>query len=86
MSHIVGLRTDLVQLDGVELGALVAQQLLRLATVGAVRLGEDRDRVLVDDGLDLGLCSGHGGWAGGAAEEAADEGGNGGGCAGRGCG
>lgn len=55
------IRTNLVELDGVELCAAVAQKLLGLAAVWAVRLGEDGDGVLVDDGLDLGLCGGHGG-------------------------
>lgn len=74
------IHTNLVQLNGVELGTLVAQQLLCLAAVGAVRFREDGDGVLVDDGLNLGLCGGHCGWTGGAAEEAADEEGNGCGC------
>lgn len=73
--------TDLVQLNGVELCAAVAQQLLGLATVWAVRLGEDGDGVLVDDGLDLGLCGGHCGGRGGAREEVTQEG-NFGGCSG----
>ncbi|KAL6166605.1 hypothetical protein ACJQWK_07947 [Exserohilum turcicum] len=67
-------RTDLVELDGVELCAALAQQLLGLAAVWAVRLGEDGDGVLVDDGLDLCLGSGHCGGRGGAREEVAQEG------------
>jgi hypothetical protein len=74
------LRTDLVQLDSVELCAAVAQQLLGLAAVWAVRLGEDGDGVLVDDGLDLGLCGGHCGGRGGAREEVTQEGNLGGSC------
>lgn len=63
----------LVQLDGVELCARVGQKLLRGAAVGAVRLREDGDGVLVDDGLDFGLGGGHGCWAGGAGEEVPQE-------------
>jgi hypothetical protein len=72
------LRTDLVQLNRIELGTALAQKLLCLAAVGAVALAEDGDGVLVNDGLDLGLCGGHGGGRGGAREVAAQEG-NGGG-------
>lgn len=64
-------RTDLVQLNGEELCAVVAEQLLGGAAVGAVGFAEYRDGVLVDDGLDLGLGGRHGGWAGGAREEGA---------------
>lgn len=65
---------DLIQFDGIELGALLAQQLLGGAAIRAVGLGEDSNGVLVDDGLDFGLGGGHGGWAGGASEEMAEEG------------
>jgi len=67
-------RTNLVQLDGEEFRTAVTEQLLCLAAVGTVGLGEDGDGVLVDDGLDFGLCGGHGGGAGGAVEEAGEEG------------
>ena len=70
-------RTNLIQLNSIELGASVREHFLRLVAVGAVALGEDGDGVLVDDGLDLGLGGGHGGGRGGAAEEAAEDGGNG---------
>jgi hypothetical protein len=72
------LRTNLIQLDSIKLCAALAQQLLGLAAVWAVALAEDGDGVLVNDGLDLGLCGGHGGGRGGAREVAAQEG-NGGG-------
>jgi len=65
---------NLVQLDGEEFRTAVTEQLLCLAAVGTVGLGEDGDGVLVDDGLDFGLCGGHGGGAGGAVEEAGEEG------------
>lgn len=74
---MLSVRTDLVQLNGIELRTTVAEQLLCLTAVGAVRLGEYGDGVLIDDGLHLGLCRRHCGRAGGAAEEAADEVGNG---------
>jgi hypothetical protein len=67
------LLTNLVELDSEELCALVAQQLLCLAAVGAVALGEDGDGILVDDGLDLCLCGGHCGGTGSAREVAAQE-------------
>lgn len=66
--------TNLIQLDGIELCAARAQQLLRLAAVRAVALAEDGDGVLVDDGLDLCFCGGHGGGAVGPREEAREEG------------
>jgi hypothetical protein len=66
--------TNLIQLNSIELGALLAQQLLGRTAVGAVALAEDGDWVLVDDGLDLCLGGGHGGWRVGAREEAANEG------------
>ena len=79
----VYVRTNLVQLNRVELGARFGQQLLGRLAVGAVGFGEDGDGVLVDDGLDLCLCGGHGCGAVGAAEEAREEG-YGCGCEGRG--
>lgn len=67
-------RTDLVELNGVEFGALLGQKCLGLLAVRAVGFGEDGDRVLVDDGLHLGLGGGHCGGAGGAVEKAREEG------------
>lgn len=64
---------DLVELDGIELGAGLGEELLRGAAVRAVRLAEDGDGVLVDDALDFGLGCGHGGWRGGAREEVTQE-------------
>jgi hypothetical protein len=64
--------TNLVQLNGVKLRARFGQQLLRGIAVWAVALGEDGDRVLVDDGLDFGLGGGHVGGRG-AREERAQE-------------
>jgi hypothetical protein len=72
------LRTNLIQLNSIKLCTALAQQLLCLATVRAVALAEDGNGVLVNNGLDLGLCGGHGGGRGGAREVAAQEG-NGGG-------
>lgn len=71
---LLSVRTNLVQLDREELGSAVAQQLLGGLAVWAVALAEDGDGVLVDDGLHLGLCGGHGGGAVGATEEAREEG------------
>jgi len=65
---------NLIQFDGIELGALLAQQLFGCAAEGTVGLGEDSDGVLVNDGLDFGFGGGHCGWAGGASEEVAEEG------------
>lgn len=55
-----GKRTDLVEFKKLELSAQVLQDLLAGVAVGAVRLGEDDDAVLVDEGLSLGLSFGHG--------------------------
>lgn len=82
----MALHTYLVQLDGEKLGAAVRQQLLRLPAVRAVRLGEDGDGVLVDDGLHFCLGGRHGGGAGGAREEVAEEGNGGGWLGGSGAG
>jgi hypothetical protein len=68
----------LIQLNRIELCALLAQKLLCLAAVWAVTLAEYGDGVLVDDGLDFGLCGGHRGGGGGAREEVAQEGNRGG--------
>jgi len=68
-SERVAVHTNLVQLDGVELGALLAQQLLGGFAVRAVALAEDGDGVVVDDLLRFGLGGGnHGGRYGGAEE------------------
>lgn len=61
--------TDLIKLNDVELGSGIAEELLRGAAVRAVALAEDGDGVLVDDGLNLLLCGGHGAWADGAPED-----------------
>ena len=50
---------------------LLIEQRLGSAAVWAVGLAEDNDAVLVDDGLSLGLCGGHGG--GCRSSEAAGE-------------
>lgn len=63
----------MVQLNGEELCATLAQELLCLAAVRAVGLAEDGDGVLIDDGLDFGLGGRHGGGAGGAVKEAREE-------------
>lgn len=56
--------TNLVQLEQLELSAEVTQNLLASVAVGAVRLGEDNNAVLVDQSLGLGLSVGHGGGRG----------------------
>jgi len=77
------LRTDLVQLENLVVGAELGQQLLAGFAVRAVALAEDGDAVVVDDALGLGLGGGHACWTGwsGEGEEGSDEGRNcGGGC------
>lgn len=67
--------TNLVQLQSSVLGTELVQQLLGGIAVRAVRLGEDDDAVLVDQGLGLGLCGSHGGGVGSGegAEEALED-------------
>jgi len=62
---------DLIELDGVEVGTQLRQQLLGCPTVWAVRLAKDGDGIVVDDALSFGLCGGHGCWALDAMEELA---------------
>jgi len=62
---------DLVELDGVVLGAHLAQQRLGGLAVRAVGLAEDSDGIVVNDALSLGLCRGHGGGVGSCGEETA---------------
>ena len=66
----------MIQLKSSVLSAERVQQILAGLAVGAVRLGEDDNAVLVDEGLSLGLCGGHGGGRGtgeGAEETLEDE-------------
>lgn len=63
--------TDLVELEGVVLGAERREELLGGLAVRAVGLGEDGDGIVVDDVLGLGLCGGHGCGTRGSSKEAA---------------
>lgn len=56
------LHTNLIQLNGIKLSALLTQQLLRSLAVRAITLAEDGDSIIVDDLLRFGLGGGsHGG-------------------------
>jgi hypothetical protein len=70
----------LIQLKHSELGIKALKQLLRRVAVRTIRLREDDDGVLVDEGLGAGLCGGHGdgAWAGEGAEKTGEDGRNGG--------
>lgn len=72
--------TNLIQLESCELRPELVQQLLRSVAVGTVRLGEDDNAILADDGLSLSLGGGgHGGrGTGEGAEEALEDERNGG--------
>jgi len=65
---------DLIELNGEKLGALLREELLGRAAVGAVGFGEDGDGVVVDDALCFCACRGHGSRGGAAGEELAEEG------------
>jgi len=52
---------DLIQLNRIKLRPVLAEQLLRRLAVGTVALGEDRDGVLVDNGLHFGFGGRHAG-------------------------
>jgi hypothetical protein len=65
-----GSLTFKVQLKSSVLSAQAIEELLGGVAVGAVRLGEDNDSVVVDELLGAGLCGGHCGgiWTGEGAE------------------
>jgi len=62
---------DLVELNGIVLGAQLAQERLAGLAVRAVRLAEDSDSIVINDGLSLGLCCRHSGGVGGCRKESA---------------
>jgi hypothetical protein len=65
------LLTNLIELDGVEVGAQLSKRRLGGLAVRAVGFAEHSDGVVVDDALGFGLCGGHCAWACGAREELA---------------
>lgn len=65
----------MIQLHQEEVSMLVVEQRLSRSAIGTVALGEDDDRVVLDDLLCFGMCGRHagGGCGPGGAEEVASD-------------